>query len=657
MRQAGGTIDCSVMLRALGDGRRTSCVRLRDRPRAVLGAVLMLMAIVALAPEAHAGSRTYDVPGTFSYVVPGSVTSLTVTAAGGNGADSVNPCLARLGGKGRVVTQTLSVTPGEVLQVNVAGAGFRPGTFAPGGGGIGGGGNTFTCTGGGGGASDVRRGSFGAGDRAVVAGGGGGAGSGAAGGDAGSDGSNSGGTTPGNGGKAGVGGTGGAGGPSPDACCSGGTNGDATSGGNAGTGNSSGGGGGGGFGGGGGGSGGLNTGANGGGGGGGGGSLGTPAGFNTTPSGSGSVVLEHDATTMEVIKAVSPPSDPGRFDLKINGATAKIDAKGGDSTGQVLVSDAPAVTSVAETAGTATTLDDYDSGIACDSGQGGTGPGPLSVPVPAGESVICTITNTRKKTGTLTVVKSLSPASDPGRFDLRIDGVTRRAGAGDGDGTGPVTVNVGTRTVGESAVPPASAGEYSTAIRCVDDGGTVVATGSTAGPLDVPITEDDKIGCTITNTRKLTLVVAGDRCDPVSAPDVDVTLSRAATGVLTVSRQTNVAAVPRCPRPQGKPPTAPSFTDTLTRPLSLTRGGQVVSARSRRSRGRGRQAVVGPRRATFRMRLRAGRTRLRLPRIAGAQLTSGRYEFCVRATDTSGQSARDCHRFWLHDVAAESRRR
>jgi hypothetical protein len=49
------------------------------------------------------------------------------------------------------------------------------------------------------------------------------------------------------------------------------------------------------------------------------------------------------------------------------------------------------------------------------------------------------------------------------------------------------------------------------------------------------------------------------------------------------------------------------------------------------------------------VRLRAGRTRIRLGRIAGATLTSGRYEFCVAATDAFAQSARDCHRFWLHD--------
>jgi hypothetical protein len=55
-------------------------------------------------------------------------------------------------------------------------------------------------------------------------------------------------------------------------------------------------------------------------------------------------------------------------------------------------------------------------------------------------------------------------------------------------------------------------------------------------------------------------------------------------------------------------------------------------------------------------RLRAGRTRLRLGRIAGARLTSGRYEFRVNATDTSGQSAGDRHRSWLTDTSKPARR-
>lgn len=472
-----------------------------------MAAVLLIGLAVNPLPAA-AGSRTYDVPGTYLYTVPATVTSLTVTAVGGNGGSGIafpsGVMTAVAGGKGRVVTSILAVTPGEVLQINVGGAGNTGSGFGLGGGGFNGGGRALNASGGGGGASDVRRTPFAAADRVVVAGGGGGGGSGdaggGAGGDAGSNGLNSAGGTPGNGGTAGAGGVGGTGGASPNACCSGGTNGSGTTGGDGGGGNLSGGGGGGGYGGGGGGSGGLS--GSGGGGGGGGGSLGTPTGFNASASGAGSVVLTHTATTMEIIKTVTPTSDPGRFDLRINGATVLADAANGGSTGQRLVSAGPATTTVEEAAGTGTSLSGFASAIACDNGTNGAGPGPLNVSVTTGASVICTISNTRL-TGTLSVVKQLLPVSDPGRFDLLVNGVVAAAGVGDGGTTGALTVNAPTATVGEAAVAPANAADYVTAIECRAGGGAgaIVASASTAGPLNVPIGGGDDVACTITNTR------------------------------------------------------------------------------------------------------------------------------------------------------------
>ena len=480
-----------------------------------LGIGVVAALVVALsAPAAQAGSRTFDDPGTYLYRVPATVTSLDVTAVGGNGG-SQSGFGAAAGGRGRIVTQTLAVTPGEMLQVNVGGAGFNPGGFAPGGGGFNGGGATFTSSGGGGGASDVRRASFGATDRVVVAGGGGGGGNFAAGGDAGSDGGDgTRGPFPGNGGSAGAGGVGGAGGPPSHACCSGGTNGTATNGGNAGTGNLNGGGGGGGYGGGGGGSGGETSSS--GGGGAGGGSLGTPAGFNAGVSGNGSVTLTHTATTVEVINTLSPPSDPGLFDLKVDGATALADAGNGDTTYQQVVSNGPAITTVEETAGTDTVMFGYGTAIACDNGASGTGPGPLDLTVPATDSVICTITNTRLS-GTLRVVNRMRPASDPGRFDLRVDGAVERAAAGDGEGTGPLAVDAGLFEVDEAAVAPANAGDYITAIECRDGGGTIVASAATAAPLDVPVRGGADVTCTVTNTRPGTLRIV-NRMEPASDP-------------------------------------------------------------------------------------------------------------------------------------------
>ncbi len=115
-----------------------------------------------------------------TYVVPVGVTQLAVTAIGGRGG---NNGTGASGGAGARVTTTLTVTPGETLNVYVGGIGSTASATpnTPGGGGYNGGGNAYELNGGGGGASDVRRGTsttF----RVVVAAGGGGAASGVAGG-------------------------------------------------------------------------------------------------------------------------------------------------------------------------------------------------------------------------------------------------------------------------------------------------------------------------------------------------------------------------------------------------------------------------------------------------------------------------------------------
>jgi RHS repeat-associated protein len=121
------------------------------------------------------GSTSNRTSQTFSYTgsgqtwtVPAGVTEITVDAFGAQGGGGTS-----LGGEAK---STVSVTPGETLDVYVGGAGGAPAGGFNGGGS----GNTFSVGGGyqgsgpgGGGASDVRRGSGWSG-RLVVAGGGGG---------------------------------------------------------------------------------------------------------------------------------------------------------------------------------------------------------------------------------------------------------------------------------------------------------------------------------------------------------------------------------------------------------------------------------------------------------------------------------------------------
>jgi hypothetical protein len=160
-----------------------------------LTAVPALGVAVAVAPDtgAQAGplNVSFQQPGTQSWTVPAEAVCATfeVTgAAGGIGAafdgdTEGGDLLLSPGGEpgfGSQVTATLQLTPGEVLQINVGGAGAggdngRGGGFNGGGdGGPGKGSNGA----GGGGASDVRRGGTALGNRILVGGGGGGGGAG-----------------------------------------------------------------------------------------------------------------------------------------------------------------------------------------------------------------------------------------------------------------------------------------------------------------------------------------------------------------------------------------------------------------------------------------------------------------------------------------------
>jgi hypothetical protein len=440
---------------------------------------------------------TYSTVGTDTFTAPPGVTSVTFAAFGAQGGSFAPFRFGGLGGSG---TSAVSVTAGQILQVNVGGVGGNDGSAVPNGGfnGGGSGGDAAANGAGGGGGSDVRTSPFGLADRVVVGGGGGGVGptnGGAGGGTTGGSGSND---EDGKGGTQAVGGAGGAENGNPGGFGFGGAGADATgitSGGGAG--------GGGGYYGGGGGSG-FSGGFHGVGGGG--------SGFGTTlasgvQSGNGLVTATYAGGSLRVVKTLSPATDPGKFNLQIDGTTQAADVGDGGNTGQQTV--VPGTRTVGETAGTATSLTDYTSSIVCKANDGagstvasGSGSGPLDVPVSSGDQIACTITNTR--TGQLRVIKSLSPASDPGKFNLQIDGATQAANVGDGGNTGLQALNPGAHTVGETAGAATSLADYTSSIDCKggDGAGATVASGSGSGPLDVPVGSGDQIACTITNVRQ-----------------------------------------------------------------------------------------------------------------------------------------------------------
>lgn len=167
--------------------------------------------IYAIGGNAYNG-QTYTSQGASTFVVPAGVTSITVKMWGGGGGGGGGAASANggAGGGAGYVTATLSVTPGETLNVYVGGGG-NGGLYNAGGADAGGGGS-------GGGYSSVYRGST---LLALAAGGGGGGGArsatggglaGAGGGTSGASGNSVGNGGGGGGGTATAGGSGGSGG-------------------------------------------------------------------------------------------------------------------------------------------------------------------------------------------------------------------------------------------------------------------------------------------------------------------------------------------------------------------------------------------------------------------------------------------------------------
>jgi len=105
-------------------------------------------------------------------------------------------------------------------------------------------------------------------------------------------------------------------------------------------------------------------------------------------------------------------------------------------------------------------------------------------------------------TGKLEVVKDLNPASDPGKFNLQIDGSTAGTGAGVGDSgtTGEVTVEAGSHAVGETAAAGTDLADYTSSISCVDQANANASVEVAEGSVDVTAGAD--VLCTIVNTRQ-----------------------------------------------------------------------------------------------------------------------------------------------------------
>jgi hypothetical protein len=162
---------------------------------------------------------------------------------------------------------------------------------------------------------------------------------------------------------------------------------------------------------------------------------------------------------------------------------------------------------VGEIAAAGTSLADYTSQISCTrngaGAESGSGTSLANITVGENDTVVCVIVNTRiQPQGKLEVRKSLTPSTDPGRFDLQIDGQVLRASAGNNDATGEQTVGAGNHMVSEQAAAGTSLSRYTSSIVCRsgNGAGAIVASSQNAGPLTVNVVQSADVVCTIANT-------------------------------------------------------------------------------------------------------------------------------------------------------------
>lgn len=212
-------VDGLVTAAVIGAGATvtpTDTITLRHDRSVAFDAARLAWSVAGTATFAFAATGTAQ-----SWTVPANISQIAIDARGGAGSNgALFGGTFGAGGAGAQVAATLPVTPGQVLQLMVGGAGSGTSGGFNGGGDGGTSARAAATGGGGGGASDVRIGACAVSlvctlaDRVIVAGGGGGGasfkGHGGAGGAVGADGQADGGTA-GTGGTATAGGAGGAG--------------------------------------------------------------------------------------------------------------------------------------------------------------------------------------------------------------------------------------------------------------------------------------------------------------------------------------------------------------------------------------------------------------------------------------------------------------
>jgi hypothetical protein len=157
----------------------------------------------------------------------------------------------------------------------------------------------------------------------------------------------------------------------------------------------------------------------------------------------------------------------------------------------------------------------------------------------------------------LVVKEALVPSTDPGRFNLQIDGTTVATDVGNGGTSGVRSLAVGSHTVSQTAGTATSLADY-----LVEIGGDCAATGA------VTLAAGDLKTCTITSTRKTV--------DPSTHVSDLLTTNSAGTPTATFKRSSTVYWRARILDQSGQPVSGAAVTTTLLKP-----GGAVLVSQTR----------------------------------------------------------------------------
>ena len=236
--------------------------------------------------------------------------------------------------------------------------------------------------------------------------------------------------------------------------------------------------------------------------------------------------------SVEVVKHLSPAADSGRFDLAID-ATSFTNSGAGygnnGTTGPQTV--ATGSHTVSETAHTGSNLSGYTTSYACTRNGGaaftsGSGSGIPAFTANANDTIVCTFTNTHA-TARIELRKALTPAGDPGRFNLFVKDasgttVASASNVGNNGTTGATTVPNGTYSLSETAGTGTSLASYvMTGPTCVNrTGGGPVPVNAGA----VTLATNADVICTISN-RRASADLAVSKTASVSTAEVGKTIT------------------------------------------------------------------------------------------------------------------------------------